>query len=95
MSRVCVANMYSLTWSVLCVEYNIVSRVLCTVAVGGGGEMMLCLLCCIAGRPGCLVKPVLFVNSNTGCALCVQWGGGHTYQTGSVCQQYTFYAKKV
>jgi hypothetical protein len=22
-------------------------------------------------------------------------GGGHTYQTGSVCQQYTFYAKKV
>ena len=26
---------------------------------------------------------------------CVYSGGGHTYQTGSVCQQYTFYAKKV
>ena len=28
------------------------------------------------------------------CTVCTV-GGGHTYQTGSVCQQYTFYAKKV
>jgi uncharacterized protein (UPF0261 family) len=72
MSRVCVANMYSLTWSVLCVEYNIVSRVLCTVAVGGGGGddvMSAVLYCRPAGLPRAIVKPVLFVNSTQCCVV--------------------------
>jgi hypothetical protein len=72
MSRVCVANMYSLTWSVLCVEYNIVSRVLCTVAVGGGGGYVVFwggLYLRPAGLPRAIVKPVLFVNSTQCCVV--------------------------
>ncbi len=40
--------MYSLTWSVLCIEYNIVSRVLCTVAVAWGVGGRWCYVCCVA-----------------------------------------------
>jgi hypothetical protein len=73
MSRVCVANMYSLTWSVLCVEYNIVSRVLCTVALGGGGggdDVMSAVSHCRPARlPRGIVKPVLFVNSTQCCVV--------------------------